>query len=531
MSVETHLSGSYMVYNLLAVAVAAQLLGADAQSIQRAIAAFDPKNGRLQKYEIAGHSTLLNLAKNPTGFNQNLRIIMQDAPAAGQGQFAAAFFINDKDVDGHDISWIWDIDFEELAAATHARVFAGGSRKNDLQVRLKYAGIKAQLVDSMADVFAAIDAPGAPAVPVYSICNYTALAPVHAELDATQARCGAEAGAPQAEAGAGREAAWAAEVPPVTPSEPHVSKNTGATLAKPLVIAHLFPDLLNLYGDGGNVTILQKRLEWRGIPVEVRSVNYGQSVDLDTVDLVFLGGGPDRQQRLAADELERMSAQLAQYVRQGGPVLAICGGYQILGRTWLMGDEEVPGLGILGVETRRPGPSTNRIIGNIALDSTLATHPVVGYENHAGRTYLDPSVTAFGQVTGACGKGNNDTDAADGALCGNVLGTYLHGCLLSKNPQVADWLLARALERHAQREAAAQGSQGAEGSAGSVGVNSRLSAVPEAKPSGVAENEAGIRYAEGVTSAPATLAPLDDAEELAANAYMAKKLGAHQVKQ
>jgi CobQ-like glutamine amidotransferase family enzyme len=492
-----------MVYNLLAVVVAAQLLGADAQSIQRAIAAFDPKNGRLQKYEIAGHNTLLNLAKNPTGFNQNLRIIMQDAPAAGQGQFAVAFFINDKDVDGHDISWIWDIDFEELAAATHARVFAGGSRKNDLQVRLKYAGIKAQLVDSMADVFAAIDAPGAPAVPVYSICNYTALAPVHAELDAMQARGGAGAGAPQAEAGAGREAAWAAEVPPVTPSEPlepHVSKNTGTTLVKPLVIAHLFPDLLNLYGDGGNVTILQKRLEWRGIPVEVRSVNYGQSVDLDTVDLVFLGGGPDRQQRLAADELERMSAQLAQYVRQGGPVLAICGGYQILGRTWLMGDEEVPGLGILGVETRRPGPSTNRIIGNIALDSTLATHPVVGYENHAGRTYLDPSVTAFGQVTGACGKGNNDTDAADGALCGNVLGTYLHGCLLSKNPQVADWLLARALERHAQREAVAQGSQ-------------------------------GIQGGEELACVSTELAPLDDAEELAANAYMAKKLGAQQVKQ
>ena len=242
----------------------------------------------------------------------------------------------------------------------------------------------------------------------------------------------------------------------------------------------MFPDLLNLYGDGGNVRILSERLAWRGIPVQVRRVEYGESVDLGDVDLVFLGGGPDREQKLASAELMRMKDELAAYVEEDGPVLAICGGYQILGKTWLLGDEEVPGLDIVGIETRRPGTSADRLIDNIVLSSPLATHPVVGYENHAGRTYLVEGVKPFGAVVSSVGHGNNDADKADGALYLKVLGTYLHGPLLSKNPEIADWLLAAACERHARRTG---------------------------------------------ESAPA-LARLDDAEELAANAFMADKAGA-----
>ena len=143
----------------------------------------------------------------------------------------------------------------------------------------------------------------------------------------------------------------------------------------------------------------------------------------------------------------------------------------------VLGDEEVPGLDIVGIETRRPGTSADRLIDNIVLSSPLATHPVVGYENHAGRTYLAEGVKPFGAVVSSAGHGNNDADKADGALYLNVLGTYLHGPLLSKNPEIADWLLAAACERHARRTG---------------------------------------------ESAPA-LARLDDAEELAANAFMVDK--------
>lgn len=247
---------------------------------------------------------------------------------------------------------------------------------------------------------------------------------------------------------------------------------------EPVVIAHMFPDLLNLYGDGGNVRILEQRLRWRGIPVEVRRVEHGQTVDLDQVDLLFLGGGPDREQTLAAEELMGMRDDIARYVEDGGPVLAICGGYQILGRTWLSPQGEEPGLGVLDIETRRAGDSTDRLIDNIALASPAAEHPVIGYENHASRTYLGAGVEPFGRVVSRTGHGNNDADRADGALYRNVLGTYLHGTLLAKNPEVADWLLERALAHNALRTGAQ---------------------VP-------------------------ALEPLDDAEELAANAVMAAKL-------
>lgn len=249
---------------------------------------------------------------------------------------------------------------------------------------------------------------------------------------------------------------------------------------RPLSIVHLFPDLLNLYGDGGNVKVLAKRAQWRGVPVEVQKVEHGQSVDLSAADLVFLGGGPDREQRLASGQLLRMRDELAAYVEDDGPLLAICGGYQILGRTWLLGEESVEGLGLIGAETRRaPGGARNRLVSDVALSSPLATRPVIGYENHAGRTYLDEGVEPFGCVIGSAGHGNNDDDKADGVRYRNLVGTYLHGPLLAKNPEVADWLLARALERCARREGA---------------------------PAPVLE-------------------PLADAEESAANEYMAARLG------
>ena len=493
-SVHTPQPTPYAAYNLVAAYALCREVGIPTADFQRAQDAFNPRNGRLQRYRLGGRDVLLNLAKNPTGFNQNLKIVEAD-----QGPKMVAFFINDQVADGHDISWIWDIDFEELAGQPGTVVFAGGSRAHDLAVRLKYAGIEAAVIENIEDAFSRLGAlVAAGTLPadaaVYAIANYTALPPVHAALNAMEAAEPAVAPAPTPAPIA--EAAGASAAPTschpersaegAEPKDPATSEPsaTPASLASeespepPVVIAHMLPDLLNLYGDGGNVRILEQRLRWRGIPVEVRRIQHGEAVDFSQVDLVFMGGGPDREQKLASEQLLAMRDELAVYVEGDGPLLAICGGYQILGRQWLWGDELVPGLGLIDMETRRPGTSADRLIDNMVLESPLAAHPVVGYENHAGRTYLGEGVEGFGRVVSSCGHGNNDDDRMEGARYKNVVGTYSHGPLLSKNPEVADWLLARALERRAER-----------------------------------------------TGTPAAdLAPLDDSAELAANASMVKRL-------
>lgn len=476
-AIHTPQATPYAAYNLLASYALCQEAGIPTAALQKAVDAFNPRNGRLQRYTIDGRPVLLNLAKNPTGFNQNLKIVEADtAPKV------VAFFINDQVADGHDISWIWDIDFEELAGQEGLTVVAGGSRANDLQVRLKYAGIKAVLGDIDTAFAEAARLTAAGQLPadagVYAIANYTALPPVHQALNAMEA-AGGVSGAASAAAESTASDSNAAAARPATPAATATAGEVVPPAATaPLVIAHLMPDLLNLYGDGGNVRVLQQRLAWRGIPVEVRRVQYGESVNLDEVDLVFMGGGPDREQKLASEQLAAMGDDLRAYVEADGPLLAICGGYQILGKQWLWGDELVPGLAIIDMETRRPGTSADRLIDNMVLESPLASHSVVGYENHAGRTYLGADVEGFGRVVSSCGHGNNDDDKVEGARYRHVVGTYSHGPLLSKNPEVADWLLARALERQAQRT--------------------------------------------GVV-AP-TLAPLDDTVELAANRHMVERL-------
>ena len=212
---------------------------------------------------------------------------------------------------------------------------------------------------------------------------------------------------------------------------------------KPLTIVHLFPELLNLYGDGGNVIALTRRLQWRGLPVEVREIGMGDAMDFSQADIVFIGGGADREQMIVKDAMVARKSELSAYVADGGVLLAVCGGYQFLGHSYAMDDVVVEGLGVIDMETVR---GEGRLIGNAVIQSDICDAPIVGFENHGGRTTLGPDAKPLGCVLGKT-FGNNGEDGFEGVHQGNLIGTYLHGPLLPKNPQVADYLIAQAYER------------------------------------------------------------------------------------
>lgn len=208
-----------------------------------------------------------------------------------------------------------------------------------------------------------------------------------------------------------------------------------------LTIGHLYPDLLNLYGDQGNIRCLQKRLTWRGIQAEVKRICSAEEADFSDLDLLLLGGGSDREQKLACLKLSKIREKFCRYVEEDGVVLAVCGGYQLLGTYYQTQRERIEGLGILDIYSEW---EPRRLVGNVILKSPLALAPVVGFENHGGRTYIK-DCTPFGRVL--IGYGNTRSSGYEGILYRNVIGTYLHGPLLPKNPQICDWLLERALVR------------------------------------------------------------------------------------
>ncbi|HMO56459.1 MAG TPA: glutamine amidotransferase [Roseiflexaceae bacterium] len=213
-----------------------------------------------------------------------------------------------------------------------------------------------------------------------------------------------------------------------------------------LRIAHLYPDHMNIYGDRGNILTLRQRCAWRAIQAEVLPIGPGAVVDWDAIDLVFFGGGQDSGQALiAADFVERHGPDLRRAIDAGLVLLAICGGYQLLGHYFLTHTgERLPGIGALDLHTIGGG---KRLIGNIVVEAAapLAPTRLVGFENHSGRTYLGAGVHPLGRVI--AGNGNNGEDGSEGAVYRNSIGCYMHGSLLPKNPQLADHLLTMALSR------------------------------------------------------------------------------------
>ncbi|HSD24758.1 MAG TPA: glutamine amidotransferase [Solirubrobacterales bacterium] len=213
----------------------------------------------------------------------------------------------------------------------------------------------------------------------------------------------------------------------------------------------LYPEQMNIYADRGNILFLQRRCEWRGIPFEYAAAGPGEGFDPSAHDLIYIGGGQDRDQVLVArDMLESKRDALASAVEDNAALLAVCGGYQLLGHRYQLGEQSITGLGIADLETvREPGP---RLIGNVSIEVDLGQGPRVlaGFENHGGRTHLGPAAEPLGRVLH--GHGNNGRDGYEGVRRLNMIGTYLHGPLLPKNAWLADRLIALAIGRRTGSE-------------------------------------------------------------------------------
>jgi len=212
-----------------------------------------------------------------------------------------------------------------------------------------------------------------------------------------------------------------------------------------LRVCALYPDLMNIYADRGNLLMLERRCRWRGIAFALTASELGDELDPDAADLYYIGGGQDGDQRLCAlDLVQTKRDALHAVAARGGVILAVCGGYQLLGHSYQVGDEALPGAGLVDLRTvRAPGP---RLIGNAAIEVELEPgerRVMAGFENHGGRTYLGPRSKPLGRVLS--GYGNNGEDGREGVREGNVIGTYLHGPLLPKNAWFADWLISAAL--------------------------------------------------------------------------------------
>ena len=208
-----------------------------------------------------------------------------------------------------------------------------------------------------------------------------------------------------------------------------------------ITIGHLYPDLLNLYGDRGNIQCLMKRCQWRGIEAESIPFELEDEIDFSKLDIVLLGGGSDREQMLVCEKLKEIQKDFKAYVENYGVVIAICGGYQLLGNYYKTEQETMKGLELVDLYTEQ---GEGRLIDNIVLQSDLFDMPIVGFENHGGRTYIKDN-KPLGKVL--YGAGNDGKSGYEGVVYKNVIGTYLHGPLLPKNPQLADWLISHALEQ------------------------------------------------------------------------------------
>jgi len=457
---DLRLPGQCNVANAAMALVAADRLGVGRDEAVAAMSTVTEVAGRYATVEVDGHPVRLLLAKNPAGWHELLDVLQAQRRPAVLG-------VNAEVADGRDPSWLWDVAFERLADRP---VVATGQRAWDLSLRLRHAGVAhAVVADQVGAVRWAVSAAGPPPAtggptPTVDYAgNYTAFQQLRAAL----ARRGRSwSGPPKVlaevpavpvvratPAGAEPGASEPPAAPP--PAEPPVPAGRRGRLgpsALRIVVVH--PDLLGTYGDSGNGAVLADRARWRGLTVELLWVHADQALPV-SADVYLLGGGEDGPQVRSAELLR--DGRLGQAVAAGATVLAVCAGFQLLGRTF-PGPDRQPrsGLDVLDVVTEkrtgrravgevvvRPAPPPTHGDAVLAQAATLVAlgGPLSGFENHSGGTRLGPGVRPLGDVVTGVG---NDGQGYEGAWHGRVVGTYLHGPVLARNPALADALLTMA---------------------------------------------------------------------------------------
>lgn len=214
-----------------------------------------------------------------------------------------------------------------------------------------------------------------------------------------------------------------------------------------ITIAHLYPELLNLYGDSGNILTLRKRMEERNIEVSVVKYGLGDEIDFNSTDIIYIGGGSQKDVKLVCDTLRQKKDELKDFAEKGGCILSVASSFEILGSYYQTEDETIPGLELVDMKSEY---SKTRSAGDVIIQSDLISHTIVGFENHFGKT-VTGDVESLGTVI--CGGGNNGEDKKEGIIYKNVIGTYLHGPLLPKNPLLADYIIKQAIEyRYEKKE-------------------------------------------------------------------------------
>ena len=437
----------YLIYNYTAVYSVCSLYDISNDVVKKAFSNFALNNGRLEEITIHGVPTIINLAKNPTGSNVSLRILNED-----DSQKELLFVLNDNIADGFDVSWIWDINFNNLNNVS--RIVTSGTRAYDIAIRIKTSGFPAEKIEPYLNLEDAVNALYKTNVKKYVIANYTSLQPTRHELkkfdeinnNVTDINTNDISKVKNPEV-----------------DEKEISQNiedlqSQDNKEKSIKILYLYPDMLELYGDYGNIQVLKYRIESRGYKAIIDRYSIGDvAPNFNDYDIVFAGGGADNEQSILAEDLVKYKENIKEAVNNGVFFLLICGAYQLFGK-YYKGVEGniIPGLEVFDYYTVANPDRKKRCIGNIVIDANLKSlnndtdssesnikTKVIGFENHGGQTF-DIS-NSFGNVL--FGNGNKFGDSEEGFFKDNVIATYLHGPLLSKNPELCDYIIKYCLDR------------------------------------------------------------------------------------
>lgn len=441
----------YLIYNYTAVYSVCSLYDISNDVVKKAFSTFALNNGRLEEITIHGVPTIINLAKNPTGSNVSLRILNED-----DAQKELLFVLNDNIADGFDVSWIWDINFNNLNNVS--RIVTSGTRAYDIAIRIKTSGFPAEKIEPYLNLEDAVKAFYKTDVKKYVIANYTSLQPTRHELKKFDEM---NKNNNVTDTNTNTDDISKVKNPEVDAKE--ISQNFEDSQSqdneeKSIKILYLYPDMLELYGDYGNIQVLKYRIESRGYKAIIDRYSIGDGApNFNDYDIVFAGGGADNEQSILAEDLVKYKENIKDAVDNGVFFLLICGAYQLFGK-YYKGVEGniIPGLEVFDYYTVANPDRKKRCIGNIVIEANLRSlnndtassesnikTKVIGFENHGGQTF-DIS-NSFGNVL--FGNGNTFSDSEEGFLKDNVIATYLHGPLLSKNPELCDYIIKYCLDR------------------------------------------------------------------------------------